>query len=438
MSVYSATLTTTPILKSANTSLNRKRIHDRIRNSVQFQLITENGLRRVLEDAAKGENIEAYQNYIRAMRDVDLSDADFGILITESRQCIELLKPKFTVFVETIIGLNWIKRSEKLIIEYQNFLIDLLSEHNKYTDFALRTLISFWIPNKADEHLWKGGVPDTERIKSFLAHVHETLRQIMEVIPMANDFIIDTIEKMFPYHTKASYIVAGYVFNAMWLLEYRPLFREDILLLLFKNLVLMDVSVRRTDIETAERNDTDAEEIFKMDADDVRNGDESEMRHPVAETIDICMDRLYRFISLPNQLTGNTVPNGGAVPQRMYLEHLYKTLLKGFEEYILPTHKTNHIQFIMFYFCSFKVSRCRARPVNCSHQLSPAPFFSFLAGQHSRIVYRLFVFQSMGSECGDHRTSIGRWLHCIDVGSGQIHTARTYQTHVARTVRMGP
>lgn len=358
MSVYSATRTaTTPILKSANTTLNRKRIHDRIRNSVQFQLISENGLRRVLEDAAKGDNIEAYENYIRAMRDVDLSDADFGILIRESRQCIELLKPKLTMFVETIIGLNWIKRSEKLIIEYQNFLIDLLSEHNKYTTFALRTLIAFWIPNKADEALWKIGIPDTERIKPYLRHVHETLCQIMEVIPMANDFIMDTIEKIFPYYTKASFIVAGYVYNTMWLLEYRPLFREDILLLLFKNLVLMDVSVGRIDIETAERIDTDAEEIFKMDADDIRNVDENEMRHPVAETIDICMERLCRFISLPNSLTAyGSASNGVSAPQRLHLEHLYKILLKGFEEYILPTHKTNHIQFIMLYFCSFKVS----------------------------------------------------------------------------------
>lgn len=356
MSVYSATLTTTPILKSANTSLNRKRIHERIRNSVQFQLISENGLRRVLEDASKGENIDAYQNYVRAMSDVDLSDADFGILIKESRECIELLKPKFQLFVETIIGLNWIKRGEKLIIEYQNFLIDLLSEHNKYTTFALRTLISFWIPNKADEVLWKGGMPDEGRIKSFLGHVHETLRQIMEVIPMANDFIIDTIEKMFPYYTKASFIVAGYVYNAMWLLEYRPVFREDILLLLHKNLVMMDVSVPRADIETAERVDTDAEEIFKMDADDVRNVDENEMRHPVAETIDICMERLFRFISLSNRLPENGASNAATAAQRQNFEHLFKTLLKGFEEYILPTHKTHHIQFIMFYFCSFKVS----------------------------------------------------------------------------------
>lgn len=347
MSIYSASVATTPILKSANTSLNRKRIQERIRNTVQFQLISQNGLRRVLEDALHGENIGAYEDYLRAMRDIDLSDADFSVLIRESRECIELLTPKCCIFVETIIGLNWIDRDEKLIIEYQNFLIDLLSVHNKYTNIALRTLISSWVPNKIDEHLWKNGVPE-EKIKKILSYNHQTLSKIMDVIPMSNDFIMDTIEKQFPYYTKSSFIVAGYVHNLMWLLEYRPLFREDILLMLIKNIVMMDVSVRRIDIETAERIENDAEEIFKMDAEDIRNNDDNEMRHPIAETIDLCMEKLFTF------LLANGKP-GFNIDTRQQ-ENLFRVILKAFEEYILPTHKTSHIQFTIFYFCSFTVN----------------------------------------------------------------------------------
>lgn len=355
MSVYSASMATTPILKTANSTLNRKKIHDRIRNSVQFQLISENGLRKVLEDAAKGENIGAYEDYIRAMRDVDLSDPDFGVLIRESRQCIELLKPKFTVFVETLINLNWVNRSEALIIEYQNFLIDLLSEHNKYTTFALTKLIQFWQPKPIDETFWKNGVPD-ERIKFFLNYVHQTLGKILDVIPMANDFAIEVIEKMFPYYTKPSYVVAGYMYNMMWLIEYRPLFREDVLLLLFKNFVVMDVNVRRCDIEAAERVANDAEEIFKMDADDVKNFQQNEMRHPIAETIDICLEKLFRYVTAQCSITSTEGDSTKVIQQqRLQLGHFYKILMKGFEEFILPTHKTNHIQFIMFYFCSLKV-----------------------------------------------------------------------------------
>lgn len=351
MSVYSASVATTPILKSANTSINRKRIHEKIRNSVQFQLISENGLRSVLEDAAKGENLNAYEDYIRAMRDADLSDPDFGILLKESRQCIELLKPKFSVFVETLINLNWMNRSEALVIEYQQFLIDLLSAHNKYTSFALMKLIKFWIPNNLDETFWKNGIPD-ERMKHFLNFTHQTLNKIFDVIPLANDIAMEVIERLFPYYTKASYITAGYMFNMMWLIEYRPMLCEDVLLMLFEHLVLMDVNARRTDIEASERSNQDADEIFKMDADDVKNFEQNEMRHPVAETIDICLNKLLNYITV------HCTPKQNDDTDRTYsrMEHIYKILLKAFDVSILPTHKTSHVQFVIFYFCSLKVS----------------------------------------------------------------------------------
>lgn len=353
MSVYSASMSTTPILKSANTSLNRKKIHERIRNTVQFQLISENGLRKVLEDAARGENIGAYEDYIRAMRDVDLSDPDFGVLIRESRLCIELLKPKFEVFVETLINLNWINRNEALIIEYQKFLIDLLSQHNKYTSTALSKLIQFWIPKPMDEPFWKHGVPD-ERIKFFLNYVHQTFSKILDVIPMANDFAVEAIERLFPYHTKPAFVIAGYMYNLIWLMDYRPMFREDVLQLMLKNLVLMDASIRRCDIDVAERMSQDADEIFKMDADDIKALNQNGMQHPIAESIDICMDKLLQYITeqcRPSKSDGEPNKN------RLRLEHFFKILLNAFENYILPTHKTNHVQFIMFYFCSLKVSR---------------------------------------------------------------------------------
>lgn len=376
MSIYSASMATTPILKSANTSLNRKKIHERIRNSVQFQLISENGLRKVLEDAAKGENVGAYEDYIRAMRDVDLSDPDFGILIKESRQCIELLKPKFTLFVETIISLNWINRNETLIVEYQKFLIDLLSEHNKYTTFALSKLIQFWVPKPADEAFWKDGIPD-ERFKFFLNYVHQTLSKILDVIPMANDFAMDVIERLFPYYTKSSYIIAGYLYNLMWLIDYRPIFREDILQLMFKNLVLMDVSVRRIDIEAAERLGQDAEEIFKMDADDIKTLNQDGMQHPIAQSIDICLDKLFQYINAQCQPKLSEESN----KMRLQMEHFFKILLKSFEMYILPTHKTNHVQFVMFYFCSLKVSKleftAKIMFCYCATCLNLKLFFSF-------------------------------------------------------------
>lgn len=192
-----------------------------------------NGLRKVLEDANVDENLDAYEDYIRAMRDSDLSDVDFSLIIRESKECIELLGPKFVVFVRGLISLNWLKRGEQMILDYQAFLIDLLSVHNKYTEVALHSLIEYWIPNRLDQPLWNRGVPAAS-VQTVLRHVHSTLSRILDVIPMAFDLVIEIIEKQFPYYTKPSFIVSGYVHNVFWLLEYRPTFREDVIMLLFK------------------------------------------------------------------------------------------------------------------------------------------------------------------------------------------------------------
>lgn len=234
-SVYSASATS--ILKSANSALNRKKIHERIRTNVQFKLMNANGLRKVLDDANSGQNLDAFGDYIRAMRDGDLSDVDFSLIIRESKECVELLSPKFEVFVHSLITLNWLKRSELHIIEYQSFLIDLLSQHNTYTKYALQCLIEYWVPNKLDQQLWKRGVPHIT-INNILVHVHKTLSRILEVIPMALDLVIDIIEQMFPYYTKPTFIVTGYVHNIFWLLEYRSMFREDVVMLLFRKYVI--------------------------------------------------------------------------------------------------------------------------------------------------------------------------------------------------------
>lgn len=87
--------------------------------------------------------------------------------------------------------------------------------------------------------------------------------------------------------------------------------------------------------------------------------EEDEMHLPVAETIDICMEKLFAFVELeytPSLTIGQSLSVMLPVEKRKFtLDQLYKMLLKAFELYVLPTYKTVHVQFIMFYFCSFKV-----------------------------------------------------------------------------------
>lgn len=140
----------------------------------------------------------------------------------------------------------------------------------------------------------------------------------------------------------------------------------------FGRLVILDVMAPRSEIENAEyeNDDESDEDIFNMDlTSEIKNcklrtllsvfliistfnwnwsidtllDRDDEMRNEKAETLDICMDKLFAYIETEyNKKKGN--------------EALYNMLMRHFENVILPTHKSHHVQFVIFYFCSFRVS----------------------------------------------------------------------------------
>lgn len=150
----------------------------------------------------------------------------------------------------------------------------------------------------------------------------------------------------------------------------------------------------RSEIENAEYEDDeqDDEEIFNMDlSSDIKNCNcivlyflkiisrrfvsadrEDEMRNEKAETLDICMDKLFAYIETEyNKKKG--------------IEALYNMLMRHFENIVLPTHKSHHVQFVIFYFCSFRVSTCTC----CDH------FYNFVVTQiESKEKYFLTYFLS--------------------------------------------
>lgn len=69
------------------------------------------------------------------------------------------------------------------------------------------------------------------------------------------------------------------------------------------------------------------------------------MKDPRAEALDICMGKMFEFIKNEHAKDSKNVSTSNT----------YKLLMDIFEKIILPTHNSHHIQFIMFYYCSFKV-----------------------------------------------------------------------------------
>lgn len=116
----------------------------------------------------------------------------------------------------------------------------------------------------------------------------------------------------------------------------------------------------RNEIQDQEDEDTtddefgNDEEMFEFEMEGDTSGDESEpeeifMKHPIAETLDICMEKMFSFLD-----RFRATPD---VSERLFcMSDFYRPLMAAFENVILPSHNTHHVQFLVFYFCSFKVS----------------------------------------------------------------------------------
>ncbi|XP_018428457.1 PREDICTED: RNA polymerase I-specific transcription initiation factor RRN3-like [Nanorana parkeri] len=71
------------------------------------------------------------------------------------------------------------------------------------------------------------------------------------------------------------------------------------------------------------------------------------MSHPAAERLDLALSVLFLYIKDICFLSGSLDLNK--------TKDLYKDLLAVFDKLVLPTHASCHVQFAMFYICSFKL-----------------------------------------------------------------------------------
>jgi len=142
--------------------------------------------------------------------------------------------------------------------------------------------------------------------------------------------------------------------------------RHEILELVIEKLLKLDVNASRQDIEDAEEaaiqtgSGPDATEgLFNMDEDEDTEYDAKadpqrldHMVHPVAERLDILLSLLLSYIKDVCYVDGKVDNNK--------TKDLYRDLITIFDKLLLPTHASCHVQFFMFYLCSFKLGFAEA------------------------------------------------------------------------------
>lgn len=168
--------------------------------------------------------------------------------------------------------------------------------------------------------------------------VHALIKKALDVMPMIPVTLRKQIRIEFPYYKQHNVKIVAYIHNLLLLLEYCPNMICDVIELIFENLLLIDVNVTREQIENSEDVEEDDEE---------ESNECDKMRLPVAETLDLCMEKILDFCHAKLREDSETA--------RADQQMITQTLLSYFNEQILKTY-TKHVHFVLFYIASFRVS----------------------------------------------------------------------------------
>lgn len=312
-------------------------------NKVRFEDLS---IESVLQDALLTNRLQRFEQLLATIKEEQFDDGKFQQVFIESKRCVHLLNANFGMLVEVLLSVKWLSRSELAHEIYKEFVIELLVAHSNYTSLVVSKLVHSFIPSDDDHSGWVHGSPTEETLR-LIAPIHDLIIRLKNVIPMIFDVILVHLRKQYPYFKKPAHVVCGYLHNMLCMTEYSPMFVEELLEVVFNRFLVIDVNVPRNEIEEAEFPEDD-QQVFTMEEDLIAGQDDEDnmlMKLPLAETLDCCMDRMMEFIE-----------RRASSQESCRADHMFRILLRLFDNHILPTHNTHHVQFLMFYFCSFKQS----------------------------------------------------------------------------------
>ncbi|XP_033501790.1 RNA polymerase I-specific transcription initiation factor RRN3 [Epinephelus lanceolatus] len=303
-----------------------------------------------------------YELLKHQLADPEIKDAQIINWLQEFRSCVTQLTKDHEQLIYTILRLPWVGRSHAVVEEYMAFLSNLVSAQTVYLCACLKMVVSHFTPKRVT--ICEGGVDisdsddEDENLPRNFDQCHQALQLITRYVPSTSRFLMPILQENFPFVQKSSRTLECYVHNLLRVTTYIPSIQRDILEVIIGKMLKLDVSASRSDIEEAEenvvQNQQTEEGLFDMDED--MSADQPSrtavMAHPVAERLDTLMAVLMAYIK-----------DVCYVNDTLHVERtkdLYRDLLSVFDKLILPTHASCHVQYTLFYLCSFRVALAEA------------------------------------------------------------------------------
>ncbi|XP_012524208.2 RNA polymerase I-specific transcription initiation factor RRN3 [Monomorium pharaonis] len=308
-------------------------------------------VKNILCNFTNGDGIKEYEKLIYSLKEGAVKDNDLAEFLTEARQCISLLDLRHESFVQVLLQIEWTTRSSEVISTYKLFLQDLVCMQTLHINIVLNRLVELFKPAEDVNTEREVGQFKDEDIKR-LNHIHDILHKILEVVPMSNKVLLQSLVSQFPYIIHGTYIHEVYIYALLQILNYAPQLRSNILVFIINRLMMLDVNIPREETSSDKEDDVMDDCSYNEIADNDNltktniNTDKRKTVHPTARTLDSCIELFLKYMH--NCCFVNDIL------QIENLRTLYFDILCAFEAAILPTHASQYVQYIMFYICSFR------------------------------------------------------------------------------------
>uniref|UniRef100_A0A8C5CK98 RRN3 homolog, RNA polymerase I transcription factor n=1 Tax=Gadus morhua TaxID=8049 RepID=A0A8C5CK98_GADMO len=286
----------------------------------------------------KQGDLQQYELLKHQLSDPDIKDGQIINWLQEFRSCVTLLGKDHEHLIHTILRLPWLGRSPAVIEEYLAFLGNLVSAQTVFLCACLKMVVSHFIPKRVK--ICEGGVDisdsdddEDENLARTFGHCHQALQVILRYVPSTSHFLVPILNEKFPFVQKSSRTLECYVHNLLRVTVYIPTIQRDVLEIVIGKMLKIDVSAPRASIEEAE---------------------ERSMQH----RSELTEEGLFDMVTSPTRPSAAVLSVGALDVERT--KELFRDLLSIFDKLILPTHASCHVQYILFYLCSFRVALAEA------------------------------------------------------------------------------
>ncbi|RMZ95177.1 RNA polymerase I-specific transcription initiation factor RRN3 [Brachionus plicatilis] len=296
-------------------------------------------LKKLIENYINDVNKHEFEFFVSSVKQKQ-SSADFLTkLLKELRHLVDRLDPnKFdNSFINVLFyEIKWTEHStNKAILDALcEFLIDLNSAYTSYVHKCLGMMIKMFT-------LTKDNNVDCENMFSL---AHKMIQNLVKIAPTSKSHIIKLCESIYPYMIKDTAVQEAFIKNLLKLADQFKDLRLTILEICVQKLLKIDVNSTREQIaETEIPND---DQLLQESVPE-ENAPKA-MKHPLADRLDVKMSCLFEYIRQKcldpetKELSWESCKS------------IYKDLLFTFDKYILFTYGSSHVQFVMFYICSFR------------------------------------------------------------------------------------